>query len=255
MWLGQCIGNHACSESGLTEGAWWQPGGIPGNPINWSFAGTTTTWVGDDDTDLELMNLPLVTSSGVPSSAQLADNWRLHVRLDNLYVANRQARYLMEHAINPPDTGGQRSNTYWWAIDSQIATESLGAAAPGMRQRAADLTAAFGGVTNSGYALHAAQFYAAMYAAAPLETNVETVVAKGLEVVPLTSRTHQAIQDVVDIYNADKADGTLDWRAAHTQVYQKQRGPAADGRYQSWVESTMNVALTTLALLYGEGDF
>jgi hypothetical protein len=255
MWLGQCIGNHACAASGLTEGAWSSPGGIPGNPINWSFASTTTTWIGDDDTDLELMNLPLVTSSGVPSSSQLADNWTQHVRLNSLYVANRQARYLMEHALSPPGTGSQRNNTYWWAIDSQITTESLGAAALGMRQRAADLAAAFGGVTNSGYALHAAQFYAAMYAAAPLESNVETVVAKGLAVVPLTSRTRQAIQDVVDIYTTDKGDGTLDWRAAHQQIYSKLRGAEGKGRYQSWVESTMNVALTTLAILYGQGDF
>ena len=124
-----------------------------------------------------------------------------------------------------------------------------------MRQTAADLAGRLGSVTNDGYAVHAAQFYAAMYAAAPLETDVEAVVAKGLEVVPATSRTYAIIQDVRAWYAADKADGVLDWRATQGMIYDKYVGAGALGRYRNWLESSVNTALTTLAILYGQGDF
>jgi len=251
MWLGQVLGNYAGRP---TEGAYTGRGGTT-TPIDWASFISTDPWSGDDDTVLEYMNIPLVRDHGVPTGAQLRAAWETHVPLGYFYIANHQARRLMSHGFTPADTGSQRNNLAWWAIDSQITTEALGAAAPGMRQRAADLAGSFGGVTNEGHPLHAAQFYAAMYAAAPLETNVEQVVAKGLAVVPATSRSYDAVSSVLAWYDADKADGALDWHATHEKIYDRYVGPLAYGRYYSWVESTVNLALTAMALLYGQGDF
>jgi hypothetical protein len=125
----------------------------------------------------------------------------------------------------------------------------------GLRQRAADLSGRFGGVSNSGFPVHAAQFYAAMYAAAPFQTDVEQLVAKGLEVVPTTSRTHQVIEDVIGWYQQDAQDEVLDWRATQAKVYDKYYGVDSLGRAYIWIESTVNTGMTTLALLYGQGDF
>ena len=120
-----------------------------------------------------------------------------------------------------------------------------------MRQRAAALAGRFGSVSNSGYSLHAAQFYAAMYSAAAFETDVETLVANGLDVVPTTSRTHDVIQDVIDWYEADAGDGVLDWRGTQELLFDHYGANSAlsNYRYRYWIESTANVGATTLALL------
>jgi len=251
MWLGEILGNYAGRPY---EGAYATRGGVPIETLDWSFI-STNPWVGDDDTVFEYMYVDLLARCPAPSPSQTRSIWEEHVPLPSFYIANRQARWLMAGNLTPPATGSIQKNMHWYAIDAQITTESVGASAPGMRLVAADIAGRLGSVTNDGYALHAAQFYAAMYAAAPLESDVEAVVAKGLEVVPTTSRTHALIQDVRDWYAADKTDGALDWRSTQEKIYDKYVGPAAMGRYHNWVESSVNTALTTMAILYGQGDF
>jgi autotransporter-associated beta strand protein len=252
MWLGEILG---VSAGAAYEGKYTGRGGNTVS-LNWPSVLATDPWRADDDTVLEYMNLGLVRDYGIPSGAQLKAAWETYVPLGTLWCADYQARTLMNYNFTPPNTGSPRNNLAWAYIDSQITTEALGAAAPGMRQRAADLAGAYGSVTNSGYALHAAQFYAAMYAAAPLEAGVEAVVAKGLEVVPVSSRSHEVIQNVVAWYQADKADGTLNWRSTQEKIYDNYVDAlGSHGRYLTWVESTTNLAVTTMALLYGQGDF
>jgi hypothetical protein len=53
----------------------------------------------------------------------------------------------------------------------------------------------------------------------------------------------------------DLLDGQPDWRATRWLLYDNYVGTHAFGRHFSWVESTINIGATTLALLYGDGDF
>ncbi len=253
MWLGEILGNYAgrpyegdCVKGGLTVA------------IDWDSENSfihTNPWHGDDDTVFEYMYMNLLKSNTNPSNADIQTAWETHVPLQSFYIANRQARWLMADGVNVPQTGSINKNMHWYAIDSQITTEALGAAVPGLRQRAADLAGQFGSVTNNDYPVHAAQYYSAMYAAAAFDSDVETLVAKGLEVVPVTSRTHQVIEDVVGWYVDDKADSSLDWRATHEKIWDKYCGADSKGRYRYWIESTINTGLTTMAVLYGQGDF
>jgi autotransporter-associated beta strand protein len=252
MWLGEIIGGAAGAPY---EGKYTSRGGNTVT-LNWStILNPAKPWVADDDTVLEYMNLGLVYDYGIPLGTQLKAAWQTYVPSGSLWCADKQGRFLMNYGFTPPDTGSLRNNVNWNYIDSQITTEALGAAAPGMRQRAADLAGACGSVTNSGYALHAAQFYAAMYATAPFETNVETIVAKGLEVVPTSSRSHEVIQNVVNWYLADKADQSLNWQSTQEKIYDNYVSAAGShNRYIGWVESTVNLAMTTMAILYGQGE-
>jgi hypothetical protein len=54
-----------------------------------------------------------------------------HVLLSGIYIANRQAWYLMSHGFAAPATGAYRHNMHAYAIDAQITTESLGGARAG----------------------------------------------------------------------------------------------------------------------------
>ncbi len=252
LWLGQVIGNYAGRPSeGLYTTAW--PQGAPDSILDWGFL-DTPTWIGDDDTTFEIVHTGVLVGTPDPSPADLQAAWLTHVPPNSHYIANRQARTLMDYGQAVPATGSAARNMHWYAIDSQITTESLGALTPGLRGQAADLAGRFASITNEGYPVHAAQFYAALFAQAAFESDPEALVEAALDVVPRTSRTYDVIADTLDWYRQDLADGTADWRATHQRLHDAYVGPASHGRYRNWIESTVNTGLTTLALLYGRTE-
>jgi len=250
MWLGQLIGNAAGRAS---EGLYSSSSPNPAQSVPWQIK---QVWDADDDTDVEYVALHTLFSYGFDcNSAQISGMWIEHVGADGIYVANGQARRLMLDGHVPPETGSRMYNQHWYSIDAQICTEILGAVSPGMPQAAIDLAGRFGRITNDGFAVHTAQFYAAMYANAFFESDVIELVARGLEAIPATSRTAAVVTDVLAWYLEDANDGTLDWRATRRRLYESYQGSGSFGRYYNWVESTINVGATVLALLYGQGDF
>lgn len=262
VWLGELVGNYAGRP---VEGN-RKSGGLD-YTINWTNTDGVfdrTHWTGDDDTVFEYMYADLLATKASPTYTDLSATWNARITTANgIYIANRQSYFLMDKGVTPPTSGSQSRNMHWDMIDSQITTEALGASIPGSPHRAAQLVQPFAQVTNDGFAVHAAQYYAAMYsiAAAGNHSNspadIEAIVAEALEVVPTTSRTHQIIQQVRDLYAADKLDGALDWNATQAVLHDTYGSAAgSSGRYRNtWVESSVNTAMTVMSLLYGQGDF
>ncbi len=251
MWIGQLIGNGAGRE---TEGLFSSSSPNPASSVPWQIK---QAWDADDDTDIEYVALHILGRYGFACNPyELASQWLDHMTPDGIYVANRQAWYLMLDGHVPPETGSRTYNEHWCSIDAQIGTEVVGAVSPGLPQSAIELARRLGQASNAGFAVHAAQFYAAMYANAFFEpNNVVELVLGGLETIPSSSRTSAVIADVLNWYLEDAADGELDWRATRQELYEKYEGAGNFGRYYNWVESTINTGATVLALLYGEGDF
>jgi hypothetical protein len=250
MWVGQLVGN---ATGRATEGLYSSSTPNPDPCVPWQLK---QIWDADDDTDIEYLALHTLETYGFDcNSVEIAGQWLEHVTDANLYVANLQAWRLLGDGLVPPETGSRTYNEHWYSIDAQIGTEVLGAVSPGLPQTAIDLAGRFGRVSNSGFAVHAAQFYAALYANAFFEPNVVNLVAAGLAALPAGSRTEAVITDVLHWYLEDAADGVLDWRTTRGKLYDKYQGPDSSGRYYNWVESTINVGATVLALLYGRGDF
>lgn len=250
MWMGQLIGNAAGRETeGVYDGA--EPN--PALSVPWQIK---QSWDADDDTDIEYIALHTLETHGFDcNTAEIRAQWLEHVTADGIYIANKQAWRLMLDGHVPPDTGSRTYNEHWYSIDAQIGTEILGALAPGLPQVASELTARFAGVTNAGYAVHAAQFYAVLYAEAFFESDVAMLIAAGLDAIPPESRTASVVSDVWEWHRLDLLDGAPDWRATRRCLYDKYQGVDSFGRYHNWVESTINAGATVLALLYGEGDF
>lgn len=250
MWLGQLLGNAA---GRATEGVYSGPEPNPNPSVPWVIK---QAWDADDDTDIEYVTLHILESCGFDCDANdIAGQWLDHVSPEGIFIANRQAWCLMRDGYRPPQTGSRHYNPHWYSIDAQIGTELLGALSPGMPQTAIDLAGRFGRVTNAGFAVHAAQFYATLYAEAFFEPNVPTLVFNALAALPPDSRTTQVIADICDWYRQDALDGVLDWRATRDKLYENYQGPRSFGRYYNWVESTINTGATVLALLYGQGNF
>jgi len=250
MWLGQLIGNYA---GRATEGRYSGEEPNPDAVVPWVIK---QEWDGDDDTDIEYVALYILETNGLDCQQQdIAEQWLTRIGSSGIYIANKQAWYLIGDGYLPPDTGSRTYNQHWYSIDSQLTTESLGAISPGCTQSATDLAGKFASITNTGFPVHTAQFYSAMYATAFFEPNVVNLVAEGLTVVPTTSRTCQVITDVLSWYLGDAQDGHLDWRATRRKLYENYQGHYSFGRYYNWVESTINTGATVLAILYGQGDF
>lgn len=250
MWLGQLIGNAAGRQA---EGRYSGSEPDPNESVPWRIE---QVWDADDDTNIEYLALHILQTSGFDcNSREIAGQWLDHVTETGIYIANKQAWRLMLEGHLPPQTGRRTYNEHWYSIDAQIGTEVLGAISPGMPQAAVDLAGRFGRITNDGFAVHAAQFYAAMYASAFFEPNVAELVGKGLESIPADSRTAQVICDVLDWYTLDLSDGDSDWRATRRKLYDRYQGAGSFGRYYNCAESTINTGATVLALLYGRGDF
>jgi len=79
-------------------------------------------------------------------------------------------------------------------------------------------------------------------------------VNKGLEVVPTGSWTREIVTKAQQLYQADlDDDGTLNsWLNSRNEIISF---PHQRGRDRIWVESPSNTGLTTLAILYGQGNF
>jgi len=250
MWLGQLIGNYA---GRATEGMYSGEAPNPNSAVPWVIK---QEWDGDDDTDIEYVALHILETNGLDCQPQeIVEQWLTHIGSSGIYIANKQAWRLMGDGYLPPGTGSQTYNEHWYSIDSQITTEALGAISPGGVQSAIDLAGKFASITNTGFPVHAAQFYSAIYASAFFEPNVENLVVEGLTAIPTTSRTYQVITDVLSWYLDDAKDGHLDWRATRLKLYDNYQGNNSFGRYYNWVESTINTGATVLAILYGQGDF
>ena len=250
MWLGQLIGNMA---GRTTEGHFAGSYPNPAPNVPWVIK---SVWDADDDTDIEYIAIHILETDGFDcNSQQITDQWDTHITGSGIYIANRQAWYLMGDGYLPPETGGRTYNQHWYSIDSQITTETLGSLSPGLPQSAIDLTGRFARISNAGFPTHAAQLYAAMYANAFFEPNVVTLVTEALNAIPTTSRTHHVATDVLNWYQADAGDGILDWRQTRKKLYDYYGGQYSYGRYYNWLESTVNTGATILAILYGRGDF
>jgi hypothetical protein len=269
MWLGQCIANW----TGLrTEGQRTEPpfltdqdwGTTPPGCQFLTFTLTGDPWGADDDTDIEYVYLHLMTRAGRCglSPYEIATGWRTHMNPAYIWVSNLRAWGLMGGGVRPPATALPASNEYWAHIDAQLTTEFFGALCPGMPEQAliyADLPIR---ATSAGFAAHAAQFYAVLYALAlqappglTPQQRVLWLVQESLEWIPATSKSADIVAFVLDDFlsNPDPDD----WERTRDRVYERyQLNAAANGFvHRGWTESSVNFACGVICLLYGRGDY
>ena len=166
-------------------------------------------WSTDDDTAVEWVDLHILETDGLePTYAQIRDQWVDHLNHD-IWVSTRRARDLMDEGVLPPDTGSAALNPDGvWSIDAQLQTELFGMLAPGLPDEAARRAVYFARVTNSGLAVDASAFYAAMYALAFFESDVPAIIAAAQTHFP----PEAAVNQIVDQVTAWHRQHPDDWR-------------------------------------------
>lgn len=250
MWLGQMIG----TETGLASEGQFNWDTIPADEtFVWV---TRQTWPSNDDTDVEMLIQHVILENGLnPTAEQIRAEWLEHIPPWSVFFANRQGSNLLRAGLLPPESGSHRRNAVWWGISPMLTTESFGSISPGMRQCAIDFAGRWAHITTEGASVHSAQFYAAMYASAAFESDVESLIQLGLQCVPRSSRAAQTVRQVVRWYHEDLMDGVADWRATRYRIFENYVGQLSMGRHYHWVEGNVNLANTVMALLYGGGSF
>ncbi len=206
----------------------------------------------DDDTDIEYMYLLQMERHGIePSYEQLAEAWKYHVR-DRVWVANRSALTLMHAGYGPPITGNRNYNPNWFQIDPQLVNEIWAVTAPGMLDYAAQKSAWAAKMTNDDFGIEPTVHYAAMYAAAFFEKDINRLIDIGTAALPKGSRFAAAVEHMKRLHRKHPDD----WQQARKEMANRYYG-VFDYNRQAWpaVDAILNGACAILALLYGGGDF
>ena len=206
----------------------------------------------DDDTDIEFVTLHAVEKYGLDITyPEITQMWKTHIN-DYIWVANREARNLMDRGLVAPDTGRKQNNRHWFQIDPQLVNEIWSAFYPGMTEQAA-MRALWGArITNDDWGTHPTIAYGAMISAAFFEKDVRKLVDIAIEAVPNEGPFAEGIRDVVQWHSEND-----DWRDTRDKIHAKYYA-YKKGSFEapvSVVSSLANGLTGIMAVLYGEGDY
>lgn len=204
----------------------------------------------DDDHDLEFVTLHAVERYGLDISyEEIAPMMAEHVKR-MVWVSTKKAVDDIRKGAMPPDTGSKEKNPYWNDLMASISTEIWGAFYPGMTQKAADGAEWFGRITNDGYAVFLAKFYAAMYSAAFFESDYDKLIQIGLRQVPEDNILYQGILDVQK-WSVEHPD----WRDTRKLIYDKYYPKTNPDDLSSKVDALPNGLMGVMSMIYSNSDF
>ncbi|HOW86511.1 MAG TPA: ADP-ribosylglycohydrolase family protein [Candidatus Aminicenantes bacterium] len=253
-WAGQVIG---CTFGGPTEFRF--PGAMIADyqPIPWDAGIVARRFERSpglyDDVYMDLTFLEVMSREGIDAPA--ARHAQAFARAAYpLWHANQAARYNILHGLLPPDSGHWKNSPHADDIDFQIEADFAGLVSPGLVDAGAEICDRVGHIMNYGDGWYGGVYVAALYSLAFVESGVETVVEKALEVLPPGSGFARCVRDVLACYRADPED----WRAAWLAVERKWAEDVGCPDFvfdPGNIDARVNGAYVVIGLLYGRGDF
>ena len=204
----------------------------------------------DDDNDFELTHLYFMDKENIlkiPYS-RIVEIWKANMNT-GIWVANKNARDLMDKGFIPPATGDPENNkASSYNLSGQFCVESYGMIAPLMPQTAAGIGIHYAHIAVSGEPIQAAQFWVTLISLNSFHKGpVEDVLKISLNAIDPASAMAEVVQDAIKAYH----DKPQDWKAARQIIYRKW---LIDLNWNSNSTPT-NGGMVILALLYGNGDF
>jgi hypothetical protein len=206
-----------------------------------------------DDIYMDLTFVQVLEDEGMDAPAQsFADAF---ANADySLWFANQVARYNVLDGLRPPASGHWLNNPAADDIDFQIEADFAGLMTPGMVNSAVEVSDRVGHIMNYGDGWYGGVFIASMYSLAFVESDIEEIVDRAIEVIPTQSDFHQIIQDVIALHDENPDDWTHAWDGINRKWAQTDLGPR--GLMAPFnIDAKINAAWVVLGLLYGDGDF
>jgi hypothetical protein len=149
-------------------------------------------------------------------------------------------------------TGSKDYNPNWFQIDPQLVNEIWSVTAPGMVGYATRKSAWAARITNDDFGIEPTVHYAAMYAAAFFESDIERLIDIGTAALSPGSRFGRTVEHMKRLHREFPGD----WRKARKLMAESYYG-IFDYNRNAWpvVDANLNGACAILALLYGAGNF
>ena len=204
----------------------------------------------DDDNDFELTHLFFMDKENILKLpyTRIVEIWKANMNT-GIWVANKNARDLMDKGIIPPATGSVEHNkAAAFNLSGQFCTEAYGMISPGMPKTAADIGIYYAHIAVSGEPIQAAQFWTTLISLNSVSKYpVEQVINEALEAVDPKSAMAEVVKDAIEAYKNNPES----WKSARQIIYRKW---IVDRKWNG-NSTPSNGAMVILALLYGNGDF
>ena len=195
----------------------------------------------NDDLDIQLLWLEVLENKGYDiTSCDLADAW-----IEKCWYPFSEYGYFMKNymrGIKPPYSGIVNNRFFKEGMGCPIRSEIWGilcAGKPELAKEYAYLDACLDHADNSVYA---EQFLACVEAMAFYESNIVTLVKKGMEYIPSDSKLADAFKYILGKYEKGE-----DWVSVRQGMLNKFGHP-------DFTNVVQNLGIVLIALLYGKGD-
>jgi len=212
-------------------------------PTDGQLRGNITRMQRDDDMDYPILGLHILESHGPEfTTADVGRTWLARLPYHCVYTAERVAYRNLVNELAPP-ASATHANPYREWIGAQIRADVLGWACPGNPELAAELAWRDAALSHTKNGIYGEMFFAALLAAAFVESDLHTLIEIGLSEIPANCRLREAVLDTVEWCGADSA-----WEATWERVNEKY------GHYHG-VHTINNAAVVLMALLHSGGDY
>jgi ADP-ribosylglycohydrolase len=200
----------------------------------------------DDDTNYTTIGLAILEQHGPKfTPVDVANFWMRNVPILHTCTAERAAYRNLVNLIPPPRSASVRNPYREW-IGAQIRADAFGYACPGNPELAADFAWRDASISHVKNGIYGEMFVAAMLAAAPLTTDVATIINAGLGEIPEKSRLHSCVERVM----AWHTDGV-----SYEDAVDNIHGEWNEADAHHWCHTISNAMIVTIGLLWGDLDF
>jgi len=206
---------------------------------------------GQDDMYVNMALLKALVDNGIEAtSADFAKEFAYGGF--GLWHANGQGRQNILLGIPPERSGHPLYNPHAEDIDFQIECDFIGLVCPGLPQAALDICDRAGHIMNYGDGVYGGYFVTAMYAAAFIHDDAQTIVQAGFQALPKGSGYAKIIKDVIEWHKQYPND----WKKTWQEIEDKYNNDLCPwGVHTKFnIQARFNGAYIALGLLYGEGD-
>lgn len=253
-WAGKTIG---CTYGGPTEFRY--RGTMIADSIPITYDDGCIKWHFDnngglyDDIYMDLTFVQVIDSLGI-DAPQKAYATAFATAPYPLWHANQAARYNILNGIPAPKSGHWKYNMHADCIDFQIEADFAGIMSPGMPNASSRLCDRVGHIMNYGDGWYGGVYVAAMCSYAFISDDLDEVVTKALETIPVKSRFHRVMMDVIKWCHIYPDDWKRTWQLLEDTYGHTDLCPEGV-RQPLNIDAYVNSAYVVMGLLYGRGDF
>ena len=195
----------------------------------------------NDDLDLQLLWIDVLQNKGYNiTSCDLADAW-----IEKCWYPFSEYGYFMKNymrGIKPPYSGIINNRFFKEGMGCPIRSEIWGILCAGKPKRAVEYAYIDACLDHADNSIYAEQYLAAIEAMAFYESDIPTLVKKGMEYIPCDSKLYEMFSYIIEQY--EKNEKWIDLRQNLLNKY----------GHPDFTNVLQNLGFVIIALLYGKGD-